>query len=239
MGDYRPLPTHEFIVVGHRGAAGRAPENTISSFRYAWQSGVRAVELDVQRVDDELVVLHDDTVDRTTDAAGKLCDFSLSALRELNAGNNEAIPLLREVLAAAPDSSVVNVELKGRNTADLVVDEIARWPDLTFVVSSFDHRELAEFDALASLTNSPTAVAPLFHYWRSVLKRAERFRVRGASVNLSNAIATPDHVEQLIDAGWDIWVYTVNDVERAEQLRSWGVRGVFSDIPDALLVLEC
>lgn len=238
MGDDQHMPPDEFLVVGHRGAAGRAAENTLASFRYAWSAGVRAVELDVQQLDGELVVIHDETVDRTTNASGKLQDYSLSQLRTLDAGGGNQIPLLREVLAAAPKTSLVNVELKGSGTAALVAAEVEHWPGLVFVVSSFDHRELATFDDLQAAGDTAVGVAPLFHYWRGVVKRAERFRERGVSVNISDTIATQRHVEALKEAAWDVWVYTVNNAERATQLRGWGVRGVFSDVPDTLLYLE-
>ncbi len=238
MRDESDLPSDGFIVIGHRGAAGRAPENTLASFRYAWAAGVRAVELDVQRLQDELLVMHDDTLDRTTNANGKLTSYSLAQIRTLNAGSGEGIPTLSQVLAAAPANTLVNVELKGANTATLVAAEVKRWPNLRFVVSSFDLRELARFDDLQANVAGPTAIAPLFHYWRNVLKRAERFRERGVSVNIGNAIATKDHVKMLSSAGWNVWVYTVNDIERARQLRSWGVSGVFCDVPDLLLELE-
>ncbi|MCR9279962.1 MAG: hypothetical protein NXH85_18535 [Pseudomonadaceae bacterium] len=233
-----PLLTEGFVIIGHRGAAGRAPENTMSSFRHAWRSGVRAIELDVQNVEEELIVLHDDSLDRTTTGRGDISDFSLAELRSFDAGNSEPIPLLGEVLAAAPESTLVNIELKGRDTAALVAAEVTRWPQLVFMVSSFNLRELARFDDLQARSRQPTALAPLFHYWRMVLKRAERFRARGVSINIGNAIATERHVAQLTEAGWKVCVYTVNDAERAAQLRDWGVRAVFSDVPDALLHLE-
>lgn len=105
------------LIIGHRGAAGLSPENTLPSFRRAWALGVNAVELDVHLVEDELVVIHDDTLERTTNGQGPVAGRSLAALRGLDAGGGWPIPLLREVVAALPAGAGLNVELKGTGTA--------------------------------------------------------------------------------------------------------------------------
>ena len=87
-------------VVGHRGAAGVLPENTLAGFRYAIELGVDYVECDVHLSrDGQLVVMHDATVDRTTDATGAICDLDFNRIRALDAGEGEQIPTLDEVLA--------------------------------------------------------------------------------------------------------------------------------------------
>src|SRR5215468_1025511 len=114
-----------FMIIGHRGAAGLEPENTLRSFARAIEIGVDAIELDVYCVDDHLVVIHDDTLERTTNGRGDVMAHSFAALRRLDAGHGERIPTLDEVLAQMPAHFTVNVELKGKATAAPVARCIA------------------------------------------------------------------------------------------------------------------
>ena len=102
------------VKVGHRGAAGHEPENTLRSFRKALDLGADMVELDVHLCGTgELVVIHDETVDRTTDGSGSVRDMPFHELRGLDAGKGERIPTLREVLDLLEGRAGVNIELKG------------------------------------------------------------------------------------------------------------------------------
>lgn len=217
-------------VIGHRGAAGLRPENTLASFAHAVALGVDGIELDVHlTADGHLAVIHDERVDRTTDGTGKVADFTLDALRQLDAGGGERIPTLAEVLTAVPLAVAVNVELKGAGTAIPVAHCIGTL-DRPLLVSSFDHAELARFHALCP----GVACAPLFGRWRrDALTTA---RALGAwSVHLADRIASAENVAAVRQAGRECLVYTVNDAGRAKALRRLGVAGVFSDYPDRLL----
>lgn len=100
-------------IIGHRGAPTEAPENTLASFRRALELGVAAVELDVQLTrDGRLAVIHDETLDRTTNGRGPVADFTLAELQKLDAGNGEPIPALEEVLELARGRAHLAVELK-------------------------------------------------------------------------------------------------------------------------------
>src|SRR5262249_34681489 len=148
-----------FLIIGHRGAAGLEPENTLRSFARAIEIGVDAIELDVYYVDGHLVVIHDDTLERTTNGRGDVMAQSFDGLRRLDAGGGERIPTLDEVFATVPSGFTVNVELKGPGTAEPVARCIADNADVDALVSSFDHPELTRFHAAASAVR----VAPLFH----------------------------------------------------------------------------
>lgn len=221
-----------FLIIGHRGAAGVEPENTLPSFESAWRSGVDAIELDVQRVEDELVVIHDDTLERTTNGIGPVAAQSLADLQALDAGNGYGVPTLSKVLAAAPPNALINIELKGKRTAELAAAATLAHPDLRFIASSFSHDELRDF------VNVPhrADIAPLFHYWRNVPSRAESFAPR--FVNISARIATESRVARLRERGWRVLVYTVNDRATGEALKRFGVSGVFTDYPDRLMPLR-
>ena len=129
--------------IGHRGACGYEPENTLASFQRAIDMGCTWIELDVHFVDNELIVIHDSRLDRTTNGKGKIYDLSLEEIQSYDAGNGEHIPTLTEVLDLVDRRIGVNVELKGRATA-APVDQIltrycdAGWHPEHFQVSSFN-----------------------------------------------------------------------------------------------------
>ena len=108
------------FCIGHRGARGHAPENTLASVRKAIELGADWIEVDVYGVDGELVVFHDDRLERTTNGEGLLMGQSFDYLRSLDAGDGELIPTLAEVFDVAADRVGINVELKGPGTAEPV-----------------------------------------------------------------------------------------------------------------------
>ena len=216
----------DFSIIGHRGAAGIEPENTLRGFKRALEHQVHAVEFDVHQIDRELVVIHDDTVDRTTDGTGALTDFSFERLRQLDAGDGERIPILKEVLDLVTTSVGVNVELKGPGTATAVA-EVLRQYSHRQLVSSFDHEELRQFVA----DGSGIPVAPLFGRWRENGLEIAR-ALRAHAVNISDRIAIPERITDIVDAGFACYVFTVNDVQHAKDLKEMGVSGVFTDRPD-------
>ena len=222
------LAQRDFLLIGHRGAAGLAPENTLASFAKAVALGVDGVELDVRLVEDELVVIHDERVDRTTDGSGLVGELSLAQLRRLDAGAGERIPTLTEVLAAVPSRCLVNVELKGAGTAASVARTLGgeRRP---LLVSSFDHGELAQFHALCP----DVPCAPLIGRWQAGLERVAK-SLDASAVNLADRLASAERVAKIASWGCRSLVYTVNDAQRAQRLKGMGVAGVFTDYPDRL-----
>ena len=223
------MPDDGFLIIGHRGAAGLEPENTLRSFARAIEIGVDAIELDVYCVDGRLVVIHDDTLERTTNGHGEVMQTSFDALRRLDAGKGERIPTLDEVFAAVPNGFTVNVELKGKGTAEPVARCIDVHTHVDVLVSSFDHPELARFHEVAPRARA----APLFHR-----ASARMFDVAAAldawSINLSEKLATAERLADIVDRGYRSLVYTVNDPAVAERLRSDGATGIFTDYPDRM-----
>ena len=131
----------DFLIIGHRGAAGLAPENTIASFRLAIELGCPMLELDVQRIYSEdgtprLVVFHDDKLDRTTNAKGLITDYSVEALEKVRCADDLAIPMLEDVitLLAVHPNVGLNIELKSKATADLVAQTIQANPHIPVLV---------------------------------------------------------------------------------------------------------
>lgn len=228
--------THQFgqcLMVGHRGAAGLAPENTLPGFALALAHGVDAVELDVRWVHDALLVIHDSTLDRTTDGRGPLSRTNLTRLRALDAGDGARIPLLDEVLAAVPETVGINIEIKGRACAAPLARCLAAHAPRDLLVSSFTHTELRAFRTLCP----EVPVAPLFARWRpNIWKTAAA--LNAWSVNLAAALATPRRVANAHAKRLRVLCYTVNDPIRAQRLISMGVDGLFTDFPDGRLLAD-
>ena len=217
------------LVIGHRGAAGLVPENTLPSFRRAVECGVGAVELDVYAVEGELVVFHDETLERTTNGTGPLDGASLTALRSLDAGNGWPIPLLAEVAGLLPPGVGLNIELKGPDTAAPVAEFITRERPPEVLVSSFEHDELVEFHRLAPAV----PVAPLFHEWTDAAW-AIAADLDAWGINLYRKIATPERLARARERGLRCLVYTVNDLGEAKRLIADGASGIFTDYPDRI-----
>src|ERR1051325_7441717 len=136
------------IIFGHRGAPGypRRGENTIASFEKALQCGATGLEIDVRRCGDgRLVVIHDDTIDRTTNGRGRVENLSYEELRRFDAGNGEKVPLLSDVLDQFGGQCLLNLELKDAGIASAVQNVILeRRLERQVIVSSFDWQQLRQ-----------------------------------------------------------------------------------------------
>ena len=217
------------LCIGHRGAKGHFPENTLPSFQHAMDLGCNWLELDVYFVGGELLVIHDKRVDRTTDGHGLVEELKLEYLRSLDAGNGAQIPTLTEVLDLVDGRCGINVELKGTNTARPVCDLLSNydWPSEMFLLSSFNHKELAKSDPKYRRGALFDSHVP--DQWQQAKQ------LKAWSVNLYF-----DHVDRkLVDEahllGYKVLVYTVNEVEDIKRMADCGVDGIFSDYPDRAL----
>jgi glycerophosphoryl diester phosphodiesterase len=222
--------------IGHRGAMGYEPENTLRSFRKALDMGCHMVELDVHRCrTGELMVIHDDTLERTTNGAGPVREKTLEELETLDAGKGEKIPLLEEVLDTIQGKSRVNIELKGLGTARPVarlIDRFLRekgWQNEDFLISSFDHEELSAFRKLAP--EIPVGIlfkeipAGLFEFARCI----------GAfSFNPLFRIVDANLVDNAHREGIRVLVWTVNEPEDLDRMKALGVDGICSNYPDRI-----
>lgn len=162
-------------IIGHRGAAGLAPENTLRSFRAALEYDVDAVEFDVrQTADGVLVALHDATLDRTTDATGPVGEWTATELASLDAGDGASVPTIEAVLdLLAPADVALQIELKEPAVDDALLELIAQYDCLDRVVlTSFDP------DTLAAVASAPVERAYLTKsIGRDALDRAGSFGV--------------------------------------------------------------
>lgn len=223
------------LCIGHRGAMGHAPENTLRSVSLALEMGCTWVEVDVHTVESELIVIHDFSLERTTSGRGLVAEQSLKYLRSLDAGGGERIPLLREVFDVAAGRAGVNIELKGRLTAAPVAaflrERLSKdWEPSAVLVSSFDHAELAEFKTL--LPEVP--IGALIEREPSDLA-ASAERLGAYSLNPSLKIVSPELVSDARQRGLKVFVYTVNRQPDIQRMRELGVDGVFTNFPERVL----
>ena len=223
-------------IFGHRGAAGHRPENTLASVRHAIALGVDAVEIDVCLSDDALIVLHDETLDRTTNGHGSYKSWRLDALRALDAGQGERIPLLEEVIALTIDRVALNIEVKEAGIADLVVARTLAATTASpawrqdILLSSFD---VATSAALATL-RGPMAFGLLYEEaFDAALRRA--LVLEASSLHMSLADLDEARVARAHGHGLVVYVYTVNDGAAIARCQAAGVDGVFSDYPDRVI----
>ena len=223
---------NEFLLIAHRGASGCWPENTLLAFRKALEAGARWLELDVHLSSDgELVVIHDETLQRTTDGAGRVADVSLSQLQLLDAGQGERIPLLEEVLDLAQGKAGVNIELKGTATGAAVARLLLRRKIAAgrekILASSLYERELREFAAL--LPQQPLALVAE-RPSRSLWALAEELDLW--SLNLEKSCIDERLIEKAREHKRRVLVFTVNDITEVARLRKLGVDGIFTDYPE-------
>ncbi len=226
-----------FFIWAHRGASADAPENTLAAFREAQAQGAHGIELDVHLSGDGIpVVMHDDTLERTSDGRGRVCDFSLRELQRLDAGSwfsrefaGERIPSLAEVLSWADDRMRLNLELKTRPAGEAVLSLLAEFPRCRVLVSSFNHALLAFLRA-----KSPTLPLGFLcdsRAWRLALARAERAGAESFHPR-QNLVSRP-LVKRCRQGGLSVYPWTVDDLERGCRLRRLGVAGIFTNVPGA------
>jgi glycerophosphoryl diester phosphodiesterase len=225
-----------FLKIGHRGAAGYGPEDTLLSFKKALELNVDMFDLDVHICKTgELVVIHDEKVDRTTNGQGYVIDKTLAELKTLDAGQGEKIPSLVEVLDFIDKKVRINIELKSVGTAKLVSKLIKdyvkdkNWQYTDFFVSSFNHYELKEFSELtpaveigALITGIPIGLAGF----------AEK--IKATAVNLNVEFINQEFIADAHRRGLKVFVFTVDDPDDIKKMKQLGVEGIFSNFPDRL-----
>ncbi|ASI99823.1 glycerophosphodiester phosphodiesterase family protein [Thermococcus celer] len=134
------------IVLGHRGYMSHYPENSLLAFRKAIEAGADGIELDVWLTrDGEVVVMHDETIDRTSNMSGKIKEMTLEELKGADIGMGERIPTLEEVFEALPKDALVNVEIKDPDAVERVAEIVASSNPERVMVSSFNLDALREY----------------------------------------------------------------------------------------------
>lgn len=229
------------LIWGHRGASGHAPENTLPAFKMAADMGADGVELDIQLTSDGVIVVcHDETIDRTSNGAGWLKDFTFDELRKLDFSNGNAayegitIPTMEEVLdLLAPTGLTINIELKtGIIFYDRIEEKILElverkgWEDRV-IYSSFNHytvRRIKELDPSAKV-GLLYADGPIDMPGYGKHHNADA--LHPAFYNLQY----PDFMEDCRKNSLDVNVWTVNSREELLACREYGVNAVITNYP--------
>jgi len=226
----------KLICFAHRGASGHEPENTLSAVEKAVDLGADWIEVDVYAVKGELIVIHDERLERTTNGTGYVRDKSLAYLRSLDAGKGQRIPTLREVLDSVDRRAGINVELKGPKTAGLaaaLIEEYVRerqWHYEQFIVSSFNRRQLRKVRKLNTRIRIGILIdRPRRHY--AIFAR----RYDAYSVHVEINLASARFITRAHERGLKVFVYTVNNPEDIDRLQALGVDGIFTDFPELVV----
>jgi glycerophosphoryl diester phosphodiesterase len=225
-------------VVGHRGAMGYCPENTLASFKRGLELGADWIELDVHLSSDgELIVIHDETLDRTTNGHGLVRDYKLSELKRLDAGGGEPIPTLDEVLAwARAQNTVVDIEIKNapiyyEGIEARVVDALKRHDMVDqVIVISFDHAAVQRVKTL-----EPRVVTGVLYACRPLEGGVPLARAAGADALLPHwAYVTAADVDTAHEAGIAVAPWATSDPVILRRLVDAGVDAIGTNHPDVM-----
>lgn len=219
------------IRVGHRGAAGHAPENTLAAIHAGIACGVDFVEIDLRRTaDGALVTLHDATVNRTTDGSARVNRLSLQEVKRLDAGNGRRIPTLEEALEAAAGRTGLILELKVTGIARQTVDTVRQAGFKNPVIyASFQHEELT---AVRKVDPDASLMVLFDRFPAASVPRAMKYSP--SYVGLRHSKATLRLVESFHRANLPVFVYTPNRPADIQRALSLGVDGVISNFPDRI-----
>jgi len=214
------------LKIGHRGAKGHLPENTLASFEKAMALGVDMIELDVRLSFDKVpMVLHDETIDRTTSKTGLVTDYNAKELQQLG------IPTLRDVFELVDNRCEINVELKTFSTTQPVLDLIAKstFDQNKILISSFDWNALQEVRfhdediRIGVLTETDLDLALAFAKF-----------IKAYSINPYYHLLTAENVQKIKEKGFKVFPWTINEPEDITFVKSLEVDGIITDFPERL-----
>jgi len=230
-------------IIGHRGARGLAPENTLASIQRAAQLGVRWIEVDVMLTRDQLPILfHDAFLNKLSNGQGLVKEFDFSVLEPLRVlspvtvpkAESQPIASLAGALSCAQELGLgLNLEIKPSHTKNQrinlqrIASQLEAFPGLPLVLSSFSSEVLKEAQQLLPQIPRACLWEELPDGWQSQVKK-----LKTHSVHLADFWVKPAQVAALKSYGQEVYVYTVNSRKRADKLFGWGVKGIFTDFPD-------
>ena len=214
------------LKIGHRGAKGHSPENTLASFQKAIDLGVDMIELDVRLSLDKVpMVIHDETIDRTTSKTGLVTDYSAKELQHLG------IPTLKDVFELVNNRCEINVELKTFSATHAVMDLIAKntFDQNKILISSFDWNALQEVRfhdediRIGVLTETNLDLALAFAKF-----------IKAYSIHPYYHLLTAENVQKIKEKNFKIFPWTINEPEDITFVQSLEVDGIITDFPERL-----
>lgn len=230
-----------WIRIAHRGASGRAPENTLAAFKSAIEFGVDAVELDLHgTADGEIVVIHDATLDRTTDRQGHINETTLETIQSADAGGwfdaefaGESVPTLTKALACIGKAAIAVLEIKDPLIAEAVVAKIHETGTLDFtVVISFHTAVLQTIRALEPRIATGWLIGS-HNKQVSPIELCQQLGQLGSSLlNVNHELITAEFAYEIRRRGIALWCWTVDDIARMGEMQTFGVQGITSNYPE-------
>ena len=230
-----------WIRIAHRGASGSAPENTLAAFKKAIEIGVDAVELDLHgTADGEVVVIHDSSLDRTTNLCGDINETTLETIQSADAGGwfdaefaGEPLPTLVEALECIAKDTIAVLEIKDPLIAEAVVSKIHETDtrDLTVVIS-FHTAVLEAVRALEPRISTGWLVGSHNEHASSVQLCQQLGELGSSLLNVNHQLITAEFAYEIRRRGIALWCWTVDDIARMHEMRMFGVQGITSNYPE-------
>ncbi|MFA9188468.1 glycerophosphodiester phosphodiesterase family protein [Flavobacterium sp. FBOR7N2.3] len=228
--------SNKMLVCGHRGAMGHETENTLASISKGVELKADMLEIDVFKIKTgEMVVFHDDNLDRITNAKGKIEDYSFEDLRKVLVGGKHQIPTLQEVIETIDKRAVLNIELKGTNTATdtyRIIEEYKKkgWRNKDFFISSFRIAELQKMRELSSeiAIGLLTYKDPI----ETIIKTATELQAQ--AINPYYKTLTAENVAIMKANNFKIYPWTVNEAVDIKNLQALKVSGIITDFPERI-----
>ncbi len=217
-------------IYAHRGYSAAFPENTLAAFQGALNLGVYGIELDIHASADGVpVVIHDEDLARTTNGTGLVISKTAANLATLDAGNGQGVPTLEEVLTLANGRLHFDIEIKGANCEQAVLDALSRHPQTKAAISSFDWEVLANARALDQgieiwvLMDDVTSEAI-----------ATAKSLGASTLAVHHLSVTAAAMEKAADANLQVMAWTVNSQDEADRLRNLDVVSICTDDPGTI-----
>lgn len=222
------------LVIGHRGAMGHETENTLASIQKALDLGVDMIEIDVFKISSgEIVVFHDETVDRLANSGGNIEEYNISQVNQLTLDGGHKIPMLQDVLKLINNQVALNIELKGADTADKVNHivnyyvESNGWSADNFVISSFKWDELQTMRE----KNKDIKIAVLTE--KNPLEAIEMAsELNAVAINPNYKTLTQENTAKIQSEGFKVYTWTVNEPEDIQKMIEFGVDGIITNYPE-------
>lgn len=227
---------NKVLKIGHRGANGYEPENTLISFEKAIQMGADGIELDVHlSLDGHLIVIHDETIDRTTNGKGIVNQLTLRELKSFRINDEHEMPTLEEVLDLINQRCFVNIELKNQEAVQKVVQLIEQyvldknWNHAHFLVSSFDWNALQQVRFL----NENILIGVLTETDLDLAISFARF-MKAEALHPDFQLLTNEYTTKIQEKGIQVFPWTVNEREDIQRMKSFKVNGIITDFLDRI-----
>ncbi|MGG0677452.1 glycerophosphodiester phosphodiesterase [Bacillus altitudinis] len=229
-------------IIAHRGSSSAAPENTIAAFDVAVEQGADYIELDVQMtMDQHIVVIHDDTVERTTNGNGLVKSYTLDQLKKLDAGSwfdqqytNERIPTLQEILERYSQRIGILIEIKHPKRQIGIEKAVARIINRFaysrhIIIQSFDVHALQRIKAFAPSLRTALIIKP--DVFKLTKRKLTTYSSFANCLNMKKTMINRWWIDRIHTFGMDVFIWTVKDQKTADRIKKYPIDGVVTDNP--------